>query len=470
MLFNRPEFFILCSLTFLVYYLPFFRKYQLIVLILSSLFFYSYTHPLLVFLLLSTMLVNTYCSYRVAKAIPQNQRMWAILGVVLNLLVLSFKYSPLFAQTLNLGGTNIGEFLLTIPLPIGISFFTFQGITLVVDVFQRNQQADIASPIVSESFLAHLKRTFLFIAFFPQLVAGPIVKAHNFYPQIQTKYLKDIDWASAVKILIMGYFLKNVIADNLKDFTFWIQYPQFMQLSTLDLLSLIIAYSAQIFADFAGYSLIAIGIGRLFGYRLPQNFNFPYISRSFSDFWRRWNMSLSSFLKEYLYIQMGGNRKGKFRTYLHLLITMALGGLWHGAAWSYLVWGLFHGILLAIERFLKDMFAIQTRWVVFKVLQVVFIYTCVTLAWLLFKLPDFGEVVLYFKAMFYNASIKPRYTQIHNMFFYASFVLVYHLYYVYKTQASNYKLAKLEPYLYGVLLFLIITNSGSAEEFIYFQF
>ena len=146
------------------------------------------------------------------------------------------------------------------------------------------------------------------------------------------------------------FFKKWLVADNLKDITYWISYPFFQNLSSLTLITLLTGYSAQIFADFAGYSLIAIGVAELFGYHLPQNFNFPYISKSFSEFWTRWHISLSSWLKEYLYFSLGGNRKGKGRTYLNLLIVMFLGGLWHGAAWSFAVWGLWHGTALVIER------------------------------------------------------------------------------------------------------------------------
>ena len=158
-----------------------------------------------------------------------------------------------------------------------------------------------------------------------------------------------------------GYFLKLVVADNLKDFTAYLVYPGLMTLSSFTLLSMLIGYSFQIFADFAGYSLIALGLASLFGYRLMQNFNYPYISNTFSEFWKRWHISLSTFLKEYLYFPLGGSRKGRLRTYINLTITMVLGGLWHGAAWSYAVWGAFHGFALALERLINDKYKLSIK-------------------------------------------------------------------------------------------------------------
>jgi alginate O-acetyltransferase complex protein AlgI len=185
-----------------------------------------------------------------------------------NLGILAFyKYSPLFAKTFFLPGNSIGEFLISIPLPIGISFFTFQGISLVVDTFKSDTVEEFKG-MVDKKKHKHGINTFLFISFFPQLVAGPIVKAHDFMPQIKEKYYKDIDWEFCFRASVTGFFLKMVIADNLQDQTFWIAYPYFEGLPSSVLIAMLFGYSMQIFADFAGYSLIAIGIAGLFGYRL----------------------------------------------------------------------------------------------------------------------------------------------------------------------------------------------------------
>ena len=364
---------------------------------------------------------------------------------------------------------GIGAFLVTIPLPIGISFFTFEGISLVVDTYKGHKD-DRFKNLVHESFITHIRNSFFFIVFFPHLVSGPILKAHDFIPQISSKKFKDIDWNYSFRLLVGGYFLKLVVADNLNDFTTYLIYPLFMHYSTLDLLSLLLGYSFQIFADFAGYSLIALGLASLLGYRLMQNFNFPYISTSFSEFWRRWHISLSTFLREYLYFSLGGNRKGKFRTYINLAITMILGGLWHGAAWSYAVWGTFHGLMLALERLFNDRFKldIKKNSLAFY-LKMLFIFFAVTLAWLLFRLPNFEEAVMYVKACFQNTGMVNNYISIFLIFLYSLPVILYHLIYL-KRRSSPAFLVKQEYLIYGAMIFLIITNSGTPGSFIYFQF
>jgi alginate O-acetyltransferase complex protein AlgI len=454
-----------------VYYTSWAKKYQVGILVLASLFFYAYANPWYLLLLLSSATINICCSYKVVYAEkPSSQKKWATGGVVLNLLILSFfKYSKLFAVTFLKENSEIGTFLLNIPLAIGISFFTFEGISLLVDVYKQKKKNDFIS-IVPSSLTEHSKNVLLFITFFPHLIAGPILKAHDFIPQISKKYFKDINWQYCFKHLVLGYFLKMVIADNLKDQTFWITFPYFEGQSSFTLGILLLGYSAQIFADFAGYSLIALGLAGLFGYKLEENFNFPYIAQSFSEFWRRWHISLSTFLKEYLYIPMGGNRKGNFRTYLNLMITMFLGGLWHGAAWSYAVWGSFHGIALAIERFFKQFITLPKWWVI-KFFRTIIVFLFVSLAWLLFKLPQFSDVIKYVGAFFNNTTMYNDYKIITITLIYSFPILIFHLLYLLKnTVLYNWGFKKIEFIWYAALLFLIIVNSGNSGSFIYFQF
>jgi len=474
MLFTSFAFFILLLITFIVYYLPFnfFKKQntQLIVLIVASAVFYGYYAPVLLFLLLFSGTVNVITSYYVSFGSPQYRFSFAFAGVAINLVVLAFfKYSPLFANTFFNTNNSIGHFLLTIPLPIGISFFTFEGISLVIDTYKGHTDP-VFKNLVDKSFPTHVRNSFFFIVFFPHLVSGPILKAHDFIPQISNKFFKNIDWEYCFKTLVVGYFLKLVIADNLKDFTSSLIYPGFMTLSSLTLVSMLLGYSFQIFADFAGYSLIALGLAALFGYRLMQNFNFPYISTSFSEFWRRWHISLSTFLKEYLYFPLGGNRKGKVRTYINLAITMVLGGLWHGAAWSYAVWGAFHGLALAIERLINDKikFSIKPKSLLFY-FKMLFVFLSVSLAWLLFKLPNFNQVIMFMKAVSSNTGMVTNYISIFLIVLYSSPVVLYHLIYLRQKQKPMF-LHKMEFAVYGLMIFLIFTNSGTPGTFIYFQF
>ncbi|MCF8428658.1 MAG: MBOAT family protein [Bacteroidia bacterium] len=468
MLFNSFIFLGLVIITFMLYYMPCFSKFQVSILIISSLVFYAYNQPILVLLLLLSVSINIVSSYFVVYGIEKYKKTSAITGVTLNLsILLFFKYSPLFSKTFFKETSSIGDFLLTMPLPIGISFFTFQGISLVVDIYKEKYFSN--KEIVPKSFIKHSERVLFFKGFFPQLISGPIVKAHDFIPQIGIKQLNEIKWESFFKSIITGYFLKMVVADNLKDFTFWIAFPYFQGQSTVTLIVMLFGYSIQIFADFAGYSLIAIGLAKLFGYNFKDNFNFPYISTSFKEFWKRWHISLSTFLMEYLYIPLGGNKKGKIRTYINLMIVMFLGGLWHGAAWSYAIWGCFHGLALAIERFLSDKIRISTTKLT-KLFKFFLVFGFVTLAWLLFKLPNFEHVVEYIRCIFNNLRFGINFQIIIYIFLYSAPVIIYHLIYLLKKSSKYKSYDKYEYILYGIMFFLIIVNSGSSGAFIYFQF
>lgn len=468
MLFNSFIFLALLAITFGIYYIPKIKKYQLAILIISSLAFYSYDKFAFVFLLLFSAAINIVSSYCIVYGNVKHKKTLALSGVVLNITVLAFfKYSGLISGLFLDPEGSIGNFMLHIPLPIGISFFTFEGISLVIDVWKEKYIDN--KQIVPESFSRHAQRTLFFISFFPHLIAGPILKAHDFYPQIKEKYFKDIQWEAAFKALIIGYFLKMVVADNLKDFTFLIEYPFFEAGSTLTILSLVLGYSCQIFADFAGYSLIAIGLAKLFGYNFQENFNFPYISTSFKDFWKRWHISLSTFLMEYLYFPLGGNRKGKARTYFNLLLTMTLGGLWHGAAWSYALWGFAHGSALAIERLISENTNLKHNKVTL-VLKGIFVFLFISFAWLLFKMPDINHVFAFFKTLVYNRNMNNSLALISYTLVYSSPVILYYM--IYLTKGSRFwsLFKKTEYIFYATMLFLILVNSGTSGSFIYFQF
>ncbi len=480
MLFNSYIFVLLLFVTFALYYVPLFRSAQIHLLIAASFVFYGYSQPGLLFLLIASIAINAVTSYRVMRAENLVQkRLWAIAGVGLNLGILGFfKYSPLLARLLRLDlhtEGSVGNFLVHIPLPVGISFFTFQGISLVVDVFR--QKPSDPRRIEASSPGSYLLKTAFFKAFFPQLVAGPIVKAHDFYHQIRPKTLRDIPWETTFRTLVLGYFMKMVVADNLKDLTYWLAYPQFLGFPTLTLLVLLFGYSMQIFADFAGYSLIAIGLARLFGYELMQNFNFPYIAQSLSEFWRRWHISLSTWLKEYLYIPLGGNRHGELRTYANLIIVMFLGGLWHGAAISYALWGLFHGVGLAVERLLTSRKPAEESSAPprFSLLRALLVFTFVTFAWLLFKLPNFRHVIAYVQALGTNLDLKNDPILLGYVLLYSLPVLAWHFWELRRARSAPptrfaYAHPRLITFGYAACLVALLLNSGSVGEFIYFQF
>lgn len=476
MLFNSWPFFLLVVTTSAIYYRKELCGHQVMILILSSAVFYAWGQPYLLILLILSASITAICSYRVKVETEQGIRLvWALAGVIINLLVLAFfKYNALISSAISQDISQLdgaGQVFLMLPLPIGISFYTFQGISLVIDVL-HNRKLDLADDNIDDKesgFGKYYKNTLFYIVFFPQLVAGPIVKAHEFIPQIRQRSYSEIDWLLVVKCLITGYFLKMVLADNIKDLTYWISYPFFLDRSSVELVVGLVAYSAQIFADFAGYSLIAIGIAALFGYRLPQNFNFPYISQSFSEFWRRWHISLSTWLRQYLYIPLGGNRKGNPRTYVNLLAVMGLGGLWHGAAWSYAVWGLCHGLALAIERPFINSWFYTTNNIFVQTVRITLVFSVVTLAWLTFKLPEIEHVLIYLQEIINNTDKGVSKHVLLITLLLITPVFIYHVFYLLRNRA-RILFHKMEPLLYGLMSVGILFNSGSPHAFIYFQF
>lgn len=477
LLFTDRAFFILLTVTFCAYYLRKSARWQIAVLILASVFFYAYSQPYLLILLGISACIATVTSYRVENAnTAAAQRVWAVAGVALNLLILAFfKYGRLAASLFAApapGGATAQ--LLMLPLPIGISFYTFHGISLVVDVFRARSRHDVVTPLgPGRGFLSHSSRTLLYLTFFPQLVAGPIVKARDFYPQMTPKHLASVAWYGAAKALVTGFFLKSVIADNLAQQTFVLQPPYCYGYSTLNLVVVLFGYSAQIFADFAGYSLIAIGLARLFGYELPQNFRFPYIAQTFSDFWTRWHMSLSAWLRDYVYYPLGGNRRGRGRTYLNLLLVMALGGLWHGAAWSYAVWGVWHGAALAIERMFRDCRFYASRLWPVAFLRWAVVFGVVTLGWILFLLPDFSDVAELARSLVANRHMPFTVGAAVLIALYCAPVACYHCLYLLRGRSSWFNrlwTGGVEAGLQGLMLCTVVLQAGNPVPFIYFQF
>jgi alginate O-acetyltransferase complex protein AlgI len=494
MLFNSWTFAVFLAVTFLCYhFLPWPKGsrvfWQIGLLTVASYVFYAWHTPWLVVILAISTWINAQTTLHLldAQSSPANRRLWLIGAVVANLGFLAFfKYASLLVETFLPGSwwAHWGFDPTQIPLPVGISFYTFQGISLVIDVYRAGSKGitGMTPPADAADRNQSLLSIAFFKAFFPQLVAGPIVKAHEFMYQIASKRFSDIQWDLAVRNLIAGYFLKMVVADNLKEATAALNYPTFVGMPGINLLLLLYGYSFQIFADFAGYSLIAIGLARLFGYRLPVNFNFPYLSHSITEFWKRWHISLSTWLKEYLYFPLGGNRKGACRTYVNLIVVMLLGGLWHGAAWSYMVWGGTHGLFLAIERFFSRGFGTKVAswrsgrmgWLV-GCLQIFLTFNVVSFLWLLFQLSDFSQVLAYFRELrAWHPGFAPQ--SIYTILVFGLPVILYHVWGFYRDRmvtnaARDSRAARWAlDLVYAVMLVLILTNSGSPGEFIYFQF
>ncbi|MBY3344904.1 MBOAT family O-acyltransferase [Rhizobium laguerreae] len=463
------EYATLFCIVFVLYYL--FPRLQIAILLSASLFFYGWSQPVELPLLLAVSMASSTVTYLILKDRYEPQRLMAY-GIALNLLVLGFfKYKFLFIEPLTTRApAGLMESLLYVPLPIGISFYTFHCISLIGDAYRQQFTKDDLSGGLT--FSRFLRNGLLYLIFFPQIVAGPIVKAHQFMPQIGKKTIQNVPFAEAVKWIIWGLFFKSFVADNLAQFTVWMDQPAtFQGLGRYDLFALLFCYSFQIFADFAGYSAIAIGSAALLGYRLPINFNRPYTARSFSDFWRRWHISLSSFLREYLYIPLGGNRHGPVRTYVNLFVTMALGGLWHGAAISFLLWGVAHGLALCVERAFTPLARnLPSKGAVAAALQIGYsglIFALVSWLWLFFKLQNFDHAWLYIDTII-NASRDLTFhgDQYALIAIYAAPVMFAHLI----PKRISEKDSMLMATCYAAMLTLSIFDKGPTDAFIYFQF
>lgn len=363
LLFSNLEFFILFFI-FYTLYLLLLRSFNLRLLLTTifSLFFYYkctggpvnlwvlYTYPFM--LLIFSTVVDFFLGHFIYKANRKGGKLFfLILSLVFNLgMLVYFKYTNFFIGIIN-SSFQTDWALQNIYLPAGISFFVFQTLSYSLDVYRG-----LIKPVSAEmkdfrSFLRSFLDFGFFVTFFPQLLAGPIVRAYDFIPQIRRKPILSNAQMSRALILIMGGLLKKTIISDYISINFVDRVFENPSLySGLENLMATYGYAIQIYCDFSGYSDMAIGLALLLGFTLPDNFHTPYRSSSIQEFWRRWHISLSSWLRDYLYISLGGNRRGKFFTYFNLMITMVLGGLWHGASWVFIAWGALHGIALAIDR------------------------------------------------------------------------------------------------------------------------
>ena len=318
-----------------------FQSVKKILLLAASYIFYGYWDYRFCFLLLFLSASVFFCAKRLEKG-----KIYTFIGIVLPLIILGFfKYFNFFTDSFLTVFNIKNSMSLNIILPVGISFYTFQSLSYIIDVKRKT--------IPAETNFIDLA---LYIAFFPQLVAGPIVKASEFLPQLkENRTITKSSVETGIQIFVFGLFKKVVLADNLAPFVDD-AFSRTEIYSGFSILMAVIAYSFQIYFDFSGYSDMAIGCAKILGFDFSKNFNMPYISKNVSEFWKRWHISLSSWLQSYLYIPLGGNRKGTARTYINLLITMILGGLWHGANWTFIIWGLLHGTALCINKAFRKIF------------------------------------------------------------------------------------------------------------------
>lgn len=380
------------SLVFLFYFLPaVLIAYYLspkigrnAVLLFFSLLFYAWGGTGLTLLLITSVTLNFLIAKQINKRTKAKQ--WLTIGVIGNVLLLViFKYTGFFVENIGaLFHLNTHDWV-KIALPIGISFYTFHQVSMLRDIYQNPELPKV-----------HYFRTMLYVVFFPQLVAGPIVRYKDIIYQLKERKESLDQFVLGVKRFIVGLFKKVIIANTLASLADAIIDADHGSLSTGAVWLGILAYTLQIYFDFSGYSDMAIGLARMFGISLLENFDFPYIATSIKEFWRRWHISLSTWFRDYVYIPLGGNRVGSVRNYVNLFIVFALTGFWHGASWSFMFWGIFHGAFLIMERLGFERILDKTP----KLFRWAYTLLIVMIGWVFFRIADFTIATEYVGRLF----------------------------------------------------------------------
>ncbi len=394
MLFNTPQFFAFLAIVLILFYAaP--RGWRKYILLAASYFFYMSFIPKFILLLLALTAIDYTAARWIARTqSPRSRKAALVISLAANLGLLGFfKYYNFFAANIaQLLHRPSDAFAFSIILPLGISFHTFQSMSYVIDVYRREQE-----PITNPIDYA------LFISFFPQLVAGPIVRAREFFGDLyHWKRPTSDDVLRGLLLLLLGLAKKMVMADQFAQ----VANGYFMDVSKhpgmVPAWSAVIAFGIQIYFDFSGYTDMAIGMAKLLGFHFPVNFRRPYLASSITDFWHRWHISLSRWLRDYLYIPLGGNRHGQLQTYRNLMLTMLLGGLWHGASWNFVIWGGYHGALLSVERMFRRKNAPEVgSWTVLYPLQAVITFALVMIGWVFFRAATFHDSLYVLNQMFF---------------------------------------------------------------------
>ena len=472
MVFNSLTFMAFFALVLALHAMPLRWTTKKINLLVASYLFYAAWNPPFVILLWVSTVVDWWAAKKLVDAEnPHARRAWMLLSVVVNLGMLAyFKYGGFLMenfQTLMAAlGVTYQPPKLDIVLPVGISFYTFATLSYTLDVYLRR-----ARP--ANNFLDYA----LFVTFFPHLVAGPIMRPTELVPQFAHERRATADQLRfGLALMTLGLFQKVVLADGFLGPAAEAVYDAPGRIpGMLDAWMGTLAFSGQIFCDFAGYSTTAIGAAMCLGFAMPDNFRFPYAAIGFSDFWRRWHITLSAWLRDYLYIPLGGNRHGEARTYFALMATMLLGGLWHGASWTFVVWGGLHGLYLAAERMLRARFKGYTPGPLAMVGLALLTYALINITWVFFRAKSFPQAWVVLRGMFGgNANAPPILTTAHLAMVALIVGGIVLAHWLMRTRTLEAMLARRHPVplsaTLGVMLFAIVAAQGAGNAFIYFQF
>jgi len=466
MLFNSYEFiFVFLPITFFIY---FYLNHKRLTeaskgfLVCSSLFFYSWWNVAYLPIILSSMVFNYVIGRSLNKRCKDkgkgfSKKSTLTFGIIFNLSLLGyFKYTDFLIENFNLAFSSDAD-LLHLALPLAISFFTFQQIAYLVDSYRQETK--------EYDFLNYA----LFVTFFPQLIAGPIVHHKEMMPQFaktrnKVKNYRNI--AMGLFIFSIGLFKKVVIADT---FSVWAT-AGFDVATTLNLFeawATSLSYTFQLYFDFSGYTDMAIGLALLFNIRLPVNFNSPYKATNIQDFWRRWHITLSRFLRDYVYIPLGGNRKGGFRTYNNLMATFVLGGLWHGAAWTFVFWGLLHGLALIIQRLWSKLGIKLWTWIAWLIT-----FNFVNITWVFFRAKEWDDAVKVLGAMFSFGNLELTLNYLQIIIILLGFIIIIlfkNSIYFYK-EGFKFSMVKVMIFACLMTVSILAIRLGNTSEFLYFNF
>lgn len=477
MLFNSFPFLVF-FITVYAAYLALNHRFQNRMLLVASYVFYGWWDPRFLSLIFASTVIDYFCGLRIeASRTPARRRLFLVFSVAANLGILGFfKYFNFFAENLRelflLGGMDLNPVTLNIVLPVGISFYTFQTMSYTIDIYRGEMKPT-----------RHFLDFALFVAFFPKLVAGPIERARHLLPQVlNTRSLSVEKFREGSYLILLGLFQKIVVADNLAR----IVDPVFTAAGPYQggtVLLALYAFAFQIFCDFAGYSNIARGLGKLMGFDLMVNFREPYFSSGPREFWHRWHISLSTWLRDYLYISLGGNQKGTWRLYRNLMITMLLGGLWHGASWTFVIWGTYHGVLLVFYRLVDPVVqrvkAASSPFLkrCLRIFSVFLFFHLTCYGWLLFRAQSTGQIASMTAALFQSMNLPDLFVAQGDMLrtlagFLWLLIPVEILQFRKNSETAVLRLPLVVRWTFYVLAFHMIAvyAVGTARQFIYFQF
>lgn len=468
MIFNTIEFVIFLLVVFTLYW-SFFNKdntRQNILLLIAGYFFYAWWSWKFLFMFIGTSLIDFYAAKKIEKnEEPGKRKFFLILSITGNLSVLLFfKYYNFFVtEFANLIGSNPDSLTLQIILPLGISFYTFQAMAYTIDVYRKTAPAE-------KNLLTYL----CYSSFFPQMLSGPIERANHLMPQFNRK--REFNYAQATKgleLMLFGFFKKVVLADNLaliadRGFSSPENY------GSADLIIATLCFTFQIYCDFSGYTDIARGVARLFGFELIKNFNNPYFAQNINEFWRRRHISLSTWFRDYLYIPLGGNKKTKLRTSLNIIFVFAVSGLWHGASRTFLAWGLYHGVLSALNRLFNFKFDFP------KPIKIFFTFLIVAFGLIFFRAANMENAYdVMNKIVAGQFSLLKIFLGISSLklfFLFTSLAFIFILERLNETRPDYFKtifsqkVFKYSAYYYAVILILLLGVYDNTPNFIYFQF